>query len=288
MVDEEHKLQSNGSQDDERGEALKKLRSATSVSMSPELFEKLYLSPQNKIKGELRKTFGNPTAIPISGFVLCLTPLSMDLMGWRGAGGNGAASIPVFFFQGGILMTIGGILEWILGNTFPSVVFTVFGTFYASYGGVLNPNFYSYQLYAPPANDTTVSVNGLSTKGFNASIAYWLLFMGLICLIFLVCSLRTNTVFVVIFLTLAVAFSLLTGAFLLQANAYPAVFDPSSPPTPPPMAHKLIVGAGAMLFICAVLGWYLLLVLLLAAVDFPLNLPVGDLSHLIKGASEKK
>ena len=43
-----------------------------------------------------------------------------------------------------------------------------------------------------------------------------------------------------------------------------------------------------MLFICAVLGWYLLLVLLLAAVDFPLNLPVGDLSHLIKGASEKK
>ena len=138
-------------------------------------------------------------------------------------------------------MTIGGILEWILGNTFPSVVFTVFGTFYASYGGVLNPNFYSYQLYAPPANDTTVSVNGLSTKGFNASIAYWLLFMGLICLIFLVCSLRTNTVFVVIFLTLAVAFSLLTGAFLLQANAYPAVFDPSSPPTPPPMAHKLIV-----------------------------------------------
>ena len=63
MVDEEHKLQSNGSQDDERGEALKKLRSATSVSMSPELFEKLYLSPQNKIKGELRKTFGNPTAM---------------------------------------------------------------------------------------------------------------------------------------------------------------------------------------------------------------------------------
>ena len=63
MADEEYKVQSNGYQDDDRGEALNKFRSATSVSMSPELFEKLYLSPQNKIKGQLRKTFGNPTAM---------------------------------------------------------------------------------------------------------------------------------------------------------------------------------------------------------------------------------
>lgn len=45
------------------GEALKKLRTAASVSMSPELFEKLYLSPENKVKGDLRKTFGNPTPL---------------------------------------------------------------------------------------------------------------------------------------------------------------------------------------------------------------------------------
>ena len=43
-----------------------------------------------------------------------------------------------------------------------------------------------------------------------------------------------------------------------------------------------------MTFITSAMGWYLLLVLLLAAVDFPLNLPVGDLSTLIKGASEKR
>lgn len=28
----------------------------------------------------------------LCGFLLSLTPLSCDLMGWRGAGGNGAAS----------------------------------------------------------------------------------------------------------------------------------------------------------------------------------------------------
>jgi hypothetical protein len=43
------------------GAALNRIRTAGSISISPELFEKLYLSPENKVSGELRKTFGNPT-----------------------------------------------------------------------------------------------------------------------------------------------------------------------------------------------------------------------------------
>jgi hypothetical protein len=43
--------------------ALKRIRTAGSISISPELFEKLYLSPQNAVKGDLRKTFGNPTPV---------------------------------------------------------------------------------------------------------------------------------------------------------------------------------------------------------------------------------
>jgi len=35
-------------------------------------------------------------------------------------------------------------------------------------------------------------------------------------------------------------------------------------------------------------GWYILLVLLLAAVDFPIQIPVGDLSTIIKGKSDKE
>lgn len=42
-------------------EDLSRFRSAQSIAMTPELFEKLYLSPQNKVKGDLRKTFANPT-----------------------------------------------------------------------------------------------------------------------------------------------------------------------------------------------------------------------------------
>jgi hypothetical protein len=44
-------------------DALKQIKTAGSISISPELFEKIYLSPQNRVKGELRKTFGNPTPL---------------------------------------------------------------------------------------------------------------------------------------------------------------------------------------------------------------------------------
>jgi hypothetical protein len=52
-------LDSNHDADD----ALRKIRTTGSLSISPELFEKIYLSPQNKVAGELRKTVGNPTPL---------------------------------------------------------------------------------------------------------------------------------------------------------------------------------------------------------------------------------
>jgi hypothetical protein len=35
-------------------------------SMSPELYAKLYLSPQNRVKGDLRNTFGNPSPLYVN------------------------------------------------------------------------------------------------------------------------------------------------------------------------------------------------------------------------------
>ncbi|KAI8280780.1 GPR1/FUN34/YaaH-class plasma membrane protein [Colletotrichum sp. SAR 10_98] len=197
-----------------RDDALKRMKTAGSISISPELFEKLYLSPQNQVKGELRKTFGNPTPIAIVGFLISLTPLCCDLMGWRGAGGSGAAGIPTYFFFGGLLMFVGGLLEWVLGNTFPATVFTTFGAFWASFGGTLNPSFAAFSSYAPAGE---AGATGLATKGFNASFGFITLAMGMICLVFLVCSLRTNIVFFVIFLTLVPVFGLITAAYWFLA-----------------------------------------------------------------------
>lgn len=64
-------------------------------------------------------------------------------------------------------MTLGGLLEWILGNSFSAVVFCSFGTFWLSYGGVLNPSFAAFSSYAG-ANDA--AAEGLQTTGFNASL----------------------------------------------------------------------------------------------------------------------
>jgi uncharacterized protein len=43
--------------------ALRNIRTAGSLSISPELFEKLYLSPKNQVSNNLRSTFGNPTPL---------------------------------------------------------------------------------------------------------------------------------------------------------------------------------------------------------------------------------
>lgn len=46
-----------------REDALQRVRTAGSLSISPELFEKLYLSPKTPNKGILRHTLGNPSPL---------------------------------------------------------------------------------------------------------------------------------------------------------------------------------------------------------------------------------
>ncbi|CAI9636339.1 unnamed protein product [Alternaria burnsii] len=255
------------------GTALHQIRTAGSISISPELFEKLYLSPPNKVKGDLRKTFGNPTPLALIGFLLSLHPLSMTLMGWRGAGGSGAASTGWYYFAGGLLMILGGVGEWILGNTFPFVVFCSFGAFWLGFAATLQPFYNSYGAYA---NANVAGSTGLESVGFNVGLAYFLIMMGLLCLVYLICSIRTNLIFFLIFFTLVPAFGLLAGSYLQAANGRAA------------LAAKLAEAAGAFCFVTCLCGWYIFLAIMLASVDFPLDLPLVDLSSVVKGASEKR
>ncbi len=92
-------------------EMLDRTPTAGAISISPELFEQLYLAPKNRVEGQLRQTFGNPTPLgqsdqaltsclqleltrltALGGFLLCTTPMSMVLLEWQGAGGFGAAA----------------------------------------------------------------------------------------------------------------------------------------------------------------------------------------------------
>jgi hypothetical protein len=53
--------------------ALERIQTAQSVNISAELFEKLYLNPPNKVSGDLRRTFANPTPLCVVSFSSGLT-----------------------------------------------------------------------------------------------------------------------------------------------------------------------------------------------------------------------
>jgi hypothetical protein len=123
--------------------------------------------------------------------------------------------------------------------------------------------------------------------------------MGVLCFIYMICALRTNVVFVLIFAFLVPAFSLLSATYWQLAKGNTA------------LAGNLQIAAGACTFVVCVCGWWIFTAIMLASLDFPFSLPgmyllrnaacpryvwpqayffltVGDLSTVVKGASERK
>ncbi|KAG4429472.1 hypothetical protein IFR05_015048 [Cadophora sp. M221] len=243
------------------------LKPVESLSISPELFEKLYLSPENKVYGDLRKTFGNPTPLAIVGFVVALSPLSIELMGWRGAGGLSATAGANWFF-GGLLLVVSGLLEFFLGNTFPSVVFMSYGAHFLTFAATFQPFYNAIAAYNPDGTQN-------QTPEFASSFAFYALFMGFLSFIYLICSLRTNLIFVFVFTGASLGFVLAAASFWTTALGLS-------------VGATLLKGAGGAFFVAAIMGWYLLAAIMFATLDLPWGLPVVDLSTMIKGASQKR
>ena len=76
---------------DSRDDVLRRIQTAESVFLPRDVFEKLYLSPEKPVAGDLRKQFGNPTPVALIGFLMAATPNACVAMGWRGSGGGGGA-----------------------------------------------------------------------------------------------------------------------------------------------------------------------------------------------------
>ena len=110
----------------------------------------------------------------------------------------------------------------------------------------------------------------------------------------MICSLRTNLVFVWIFFTVTIGLGLVAALFWYAAERHMAtahrcqiVRQPFVPVQLSNLANDPNAGSRSSTIGCCMSGWYLLLALMLPSVDFPLELPVGDLSHLIPGRSGK-
>lgn len=117
--------------------------------------------------------------------------------------------------------------------------------------------------------------------------------MGVPTFIFMICSLRTNVMYVTLFATILTGFCLLAGSYwqLAQRNMELAHgLQIVRVPTPTSSCLSFFLDpanrlagktAGAVFFVTDLLGWYIFTFLMLASVEFPIQLPMGDISHLI-------
>ncbi|KJK65728.1 Mitochondrial 18 KDa protein MTP18 [Aspergillus parasiticus SU-1] len=113
--------------------------------------------------------------------------------------------------------------------------------------------------------------------GFGAATvgtAYF--FGGLLMILAAVLEFILGNTFIFVVFSSYAAFWLSLAATLTPFYAAYTAYEPSNPTNP-----GFNNSYGAMS------GWYFLLVQMLASVDFPFTLPVGDLSRIIGGASDK-
>lgn len=85
--------------------------------------------------------------------------------------------------------------------------------------------------------------------------------MAIFSVICMICSLRTNMVFFMIFFTLILAFPLLAGSYFAMNDGKVAY------------AGRLQEAGGACLFVCDLLCWYMFIAIMLASLDFPWSVP---------------
>jgi uncharacterized protein len=114
------------------------------------------------------------------------------------------------------------------------------------------------------AYDPTHPAASASNPVFAATFAHFQLYMGVLCFIYLICSLRTNVVFFMIFLLLVPAFSCLAAAFWKIAEGTPSALQ---------TALRAQHAAGGLTFAVSLLGWYLFFVQLFGTPPVQEQLP---------------
>ncbi|KAE8380208.1 GPR1/FUN34/yaaH family-domain-containing protein [Aspergillus bertholletiae] len=255
-------------------ETLRPIQTAESVFLpvTRDVFEKLYLNPKSPwVKGDLRKQVGNPTPISLIGFLVAATPNAFITMGIRGSGGSGGAMLTAFIFFGGVVQLFGAVGEWVIGNTFSCALFFTYGTFWIVQGTGLMPFFATGLQYSSTGN----SLEGMETPSYHATLGFYFIALTLITMVYTICSIRTNICLFSALFLLIITFSLFSAVHFQVAAGEIA------------LAERLQMAAGAFNLALCVPVWHIFLAQMLESVDFPYTVPVGDLSTIIRGRSQK-
>ncbi|EMD63069.1 hypothetical protein COCSADRAFT_93275, partial [Bipolaris sorokiniana ND90Pr] len=143
--------------------------------------------------------------------------------------------------------------ELSVGNGFAYTVFSAFGLFYAGYGAILTPSF------------GIVAAYGDNVKELNNALGFFMISQTVFALVFLVASLPTNLVYIIIFFTVELGFLLIAASYFAVADGHAGA------------SIALKKGGGAFCFLSGLAGWYLEFALLLK--DSIIELPLGDTSR---------
>ncbi|KAI3113476.1 hypothetical protein CBS147333_2914 [Penicillium roqueforti] len=189
---------------------IEHVRTNASIAIPLEVFERRYLS-LNIPNANWYKRLGNPTPLGLVGFLMAASPFACALLGWGGAGGGGVATIGFSYFFGGVLQLIAAVLEFILGSTFPSVVFGSFGAFWVALGATQTPNFNAQAFFEN-------GENGVDMSEYYASFAFGLIFLAVLVSIYTICATRLNIVFFCLSFTLTFSVICLAASYWCMAQ----------------------------------------------------------------------
>ncbi|TQV90586.1 hypothetical protein V2A60_008265 [Cordyceps javanica] len=187
-------------------------------------------------------------AFPVGAFATTLTTLSLSLMEFRGVTVTNVY-VANFFFLSVFGLLISAQWELSAGNGFAYTVYSAFGLFYAGYGAVLTPAFGVRAAY------------GDDVAQYNNALGFFFLLWTVFVFAFLVASITSNVVNILVYFTIDLGFLLTTASCFAKADGYASA------------ARALQVAGGASCFVAGLLGWYLTFHLLLK--DELVELPLG-------------
>lgn len=248
-------------------------RETTTITLSNDQYERLFFQPSKPQRGDAAKRFANPSLLGLLGFLIPYTSTILTLCQFQGA-------VPPYtlvgitadyYFLGAIAMVLAGIGEFILGNTFPFVVFIIYGTHWGSLAYNQDP---MHQI------TSAFSAEGGATGAvYNSSQTFHNITMAMVSFVILIGTLRVNLLFVLLFFGLVMLFSFIAAA----DAAIPSAASEAD------LAHilKLLQIGGGFGFIGLVCGWYLAILEVCETVQIPCPLPVFDLSSKIFPAKKK-
>jgi succinate-acetate transporter protein len=115
----------------------------------------------------------------------------------------------IFYFTGPVLLLLATIFEWIMGNFFSMMVMGMFAVFWLSFGVLQTPSWGIAASYSATGD----AAQGAASVGYNAAVALYLMVWGFWLFTTWIFTLKTNTVFALIFLFAFMSSFIIGGAY---------------------------------------------------------------------------